>query len=441
MCQHLYSRSIAEIVLKLLLLEGIQKSNEESEENEDFYKDQRVELLGLVLETYRNCQDDDEVFDNISYIIVDILQNAANNTEKYQNQYLNHLVEKLSENETKKVFLSKLEDPSKLNFYSVFFSLSVLNQLIVFQTTDKKNQTNQDDGETVTHDDCDFEFFSTNLPTLVQIFENKTLHIQVSDDSEEKFGLVRLKLVELLHNLIKINDERVNERLQELNVLKILLDDFKRFHNHNIFHNFLEHIVETILIKNDSQKMKKNLLQTNLFQSFLEELQQFQLEEAQKQSSTDSTKSQSLFSNQTALRLNKASIRNTQSGFYYKFLNLYFEKKTELRKLISDNEDLCKQLDSVESGFYKNVQDLNKYILGGEEQQENNDQNEIDVDHIGRAPWAIYDNKKSNENYSNDNNNDNNDQGKDDDDDDEDDDYDPAESSHKHFQKEDLSSN
>lgn len=343
MCKHLYSRSIAEIVLKLLTLEGIQKSSEEHDENEDFYKDQRLDLLRLVLETYNNCVEEDEVFDNIQYIIIDILQNAANNTEKYQNLYLTILVDKLKENDTKQIFLSKLQDKSKMNFYSVYFSLSILNQLVVYQTTEKRNQSNQDDGETVEQEDDEFEFYSTNLHILVDVFDARSLHIQASSESEQRFGLVRLKLVELLHNLIKINDSNINQRLINLQVLKILLDDFKHFHNHNVFHNFLEHIIETILLKNDCQKMKQNLLQTNLFQSFLQEVRSFQSEEVPKQTSNDSPRNQQrLYNNQAALRLNRASIKNTQSGFYYKFLNLYFERKSDLQELIKDEEDLCK---------------------------------------------------------------------------------------------------
>lgn len=396
MCKHLYSRSIAEIVLKLLTLEGIQKSNDEHEENEDFYKEQRLKLLQLVLDTYNNCLEEDEVFDNIQYIIVDILQNAANNTEKYPNLYLTNLVDKLKENDTKQIFLSKLKDKSKMNFYSVYFSLSILNQLVVYQTTEKRNQQNHDEGDTVEQDDDEFEFYSTNLSTLVGVFDARSLHIQAGSESEQRFGLVRLKLVELLHNLIKINDSNINQRLIDLQVLKILLDDFKHFHNHNVFHNFLEHIIETILLKNDCQKMKQSLLQTSLFQSFLQEVRSFQSEEVPKQTSNDSPRDQQrLYNNQAALRLNRASIKNTQSGFYYKFLNLYFERKSELRELIRDEKDLCKELDDVELSFYKNISDLNKYILGGEEHQDSCHDNEIDPDDRN---WNQFDNHKESNN-------------------------------------------
>lgn len=142
--------------------------------------------------------------------------------------------------------------------------------------------------------------------------------------------------------------------------------------------------------------MKQSLLQTSLFQSFLQEVRSFQLEEVPKQTSNDSPRDQQrLYNNQAALRLNRASIKNTQSGFYYKFLNLYFERKSELRELIRDEKDLCKELDDVELSFYKNISDLNKYILGGEEHRDSCNDNEIDPDDRN---WNQFDNHKESNN-------------------------------------------
>lgn len=90
------------------------------------------------------------------------------------------------------------------------------------------------------------DFFANELKTPEKKYINSL------KEEFEMFGIKRIRIIQLVKELLKQNDEKVNSALLESNIIRISFDLIFEFQWNNQFHCLIEEIF-LLLIKNQNE--------------------------------------------------------------------------------------------------------------------------------------------------------------------------------------------
>jgi hypothetical protein len=125
---HIYSKSVAEIIEKLLIVEGMEKNPEDSSPGTiDPYQSDRLNLVGELFKIF-DSSTNSEVLENIAGIIRIILSNT-NETDRAQNKHF----ETIAQEACKRQYLQKLlEKMNKGGSENILYSATILKFILQF---------------------------------------------------------------------------------------------------------------------------------------------------------------------------------------------------------------------------------------------------------------------------------------------------------------------
>lgn len=102
--------------------------------------------------------------------------------------------------------------------------------------------------------------FKSKISVLLDVVK-KDLNIDEFNTSFgetlKPFGVGRIKVMEVICTLVKIQKPQINQALAESQLFKILLELFSKYPYNNILHNLIDKIISATLTNGDKNLIEK----------------------------------------------------------------------------------------------------------------------------------------------------------------------------------------
>lgn len=267
--KHIRTKSISEVVLKLITTVGTEKET-------DQFAEQRKKLLVLLNQKFLSGESFER--ENISYIIHEIISTFIQGDSQYRTtkcfpSVQTYILEESFIETFFKVIIDETSDSS-----SVGYAASILSVLVTFYNSkvrqrSNRNSTHQSDDEEVCVDDDKAnnmvfpaeKLFQQYIPSLVKFISSKPqgdAHTTSYGAEIVPFGIGKLKVVDLISHIFKSENKELISILAQSGSFKILMELMIEYPWNNLLHVLIEKIIlEAINISfNGSNDVVKNEL-------------------------------------------------------------------------------------------------------------------------------------------------------------------------------------
>jgi len=254
MIKHIYSKSIAEFLAKLLTFETSVLANA----NNEVYNERRSEVLKEIIKKLQPEFDLEEI-NNTAYLICEVF--SKYNSMHNSHEILNNLLEK----SVIDYFFQTLKTGKPTSACAVALILGNIFAYYILINTPKAQESNLDDpfGESQSPSNIAQQVFelTEEIPLLKAFVENLEQIIKFIGNSSEQtipgqhgaqavpFGSARLKVLELIIIAMKANNDNIYNKLIEFNFFETLKNILIRHDWNNLLHNQVEkiftHIIES----------------------------------------------------------------------------------------------------------------------------------------------------------------------------------------------------
>lgn len=122
---------------------------------------------------------------------------------------------------------------------------------------------------------------SKNIATFAQILSNKTSQEGVKTafgTNVRLLGSGRLRMIELIDRILKMNSRRIIQRVCETGLVKIITDLFLDFEWNNMLHHAYERFVTTLLTRNDLGLFKALFIDSQLLEIIINSMKENKIE-------------------------------------------------------------------------------------------------------------------------------------------------------------------
>jgi len=122
---------------------------------------------------------------------------------------------------------------------------------------------------------------SKNIATFAQILSNQTSQEGVKTafgTSAKLLGSGRLRMIELIDRILKMNSRRIIQRVCETNLIKIITELFLEFEWNNMLHHAYERLVTTLLTRNDPGLLKALFIDSKLLEIIIDSMKESKIE-------------------------------------------------------------------------------------------------------------------------------------------------------------------
>jgi len=259
MIQHIYSKSIAEFLAKVLTFESSVLVNTQNE----VYNEKRSEVLKEIIKKLQPECDIEEI-NNTAYLICEVF--GKYNTMHCSHEILQNLLEKPSID----YFFTILKTQKSTSACAVALILGNIFAYYILINTPKSQDQNLDDstGENTSPTNAPQVFeLSDEIPLLAAFIENLDEIVKFIGNSSGDpitgqygseaipFGSARLKALELIIIAMKANNTKIYNQLVDCQFLETILNIFVKHNWNNMLHNQVEKIL-THIIEGNSEELK-----------------------------------------------------------------------------------------------------------------------------------------------------------------------------------------
>jgi len=122
---------------------------------------------------------------------------------------------------------------------------------------------------------------SKNIATFAQILSNKTSQEGVKTafgTNVKLLGSGRLRMIELIDRILKMNSRRIIQRVCETNLIQIITELFLEFEWNNMLHHSYERFVTTLLTRNDPGLLKALFIDSQLLEIIMNSMKESKIE-------------------------------------------------------------------------------------------------------------------------------------------------------------------
>jgi len=262
MIQHIYSKSIAEFLAKVLTFESSVLVNTQNE----VYNEKRSEVLKEIIKKLQPESDIEEI-NNTAYLICEVFG-------KYNTMHCSHeILQNLLEKPAIDYFFDILKSQKSTSACAVALILGNIFAYYILINTPKSQDQNLDDstGENasptntpqvleLSDDIALLAAFNENLDEIIKFIGNSSGEPIIGQYGSETipFGSARLKALELIIIAMKANNTNIYKKLVECQFLETLLSIFVKHNWNNMLHNQVEKIL-THIIEGNCEELKTAL--------------------------------------------------------------------------------------------------------------------------------------------------------------------------------------
>lgn len=262
MIQHIYSKSIAEFLAKMLTFESSVLVHPQNE----VYNEKRSEVLKEIIKKLQPEFDIEEI-NNAAYLICEVFG-------KYNTMHCSHeILQNLLEKPAIDYFFDILKSQKSTSACAVALILGNIFAYYILINTPKSQEQNLDDstGENTSptntpqvlelSDDIPLlAAFNENLDEIIKFIGNSSGEPVTGQYGSETipFGSARLKALELIIIAMKANNSNIYKKLVEYQFLETLLRIFVKHNWNNMLHNQVEKILSHI-IEGNCEELKTAL--------------------------------------------------------------------------------------------------------------------------------------------------------------------------------------
>ncbi|KAL4471108.1 hypothetical protein ABPG72_006489 [Tetrahymena utriculariae] len=246
--KHIQTKSIAEVILKLITTVGTEK--------EEQFNEERKRLLTLLNAKFLSGEPFER--ENISYIFHEIISTFIQGDNQYRTNKCPASVQGIIlEEQFIETFFKVIVDENADNS-SVGYAATILGIMVTFYNSKQKqksnrNSTHQSDEEEV----CIEEYtqnivfpaeklFAQYIPSLVKFISCKpqgSAHTTSYGAEIVPFGIGKLKVVDLISHIFKSENKELISQLAQNGCFKILLELMIEYPWNNLLHVLVEKIV------------------------------------------------------------------------------------------------------------------------------------------------------------------------------------------------------
>ncbi|CAD8105795.1 unnamed protein product [Paramecium sonneborni] len=231
---------IAEIIEKLIILD----TNQEQQDNQTNFQDERIELLRRVIRVFEYKTHQNDVTDNCSHIIIEILNKSE-------------------------LFLSVLNIPEKLFTIALNSSSATVVSVIItlLEAIHRYVQQQQDKNPS-------FSFSYHQFYPIAQEFKSALLVDKISISafnttygiSQQPFSQMKLKLLQLYLSILRINNIELIHQFNHKGIYEILMKFVIQYEFNNQLQNYFYEITTFIFDRPQFEKIQEDFLALNLIQ-------------------------------------------------------------------------------------------------------------------------------------------------------------------------------
>ncbi|EAR99240.3 SIT4 phosphatase-associated protein (macronuclear) [Tetrahymena thermophila SB210] len=269
--KHIRTKSIAEVVLKLITTVGTEK--------EEQFNEERKRLLTLLNAKFLSGESFER--ENISYIIHEIISTFIQGDNQYRiNKCPASVQQIILEESFIETFFKVIVDENS-DSSSVGYAASILGIMVTFYNSKQKqkgnvNSSHQSDEEDVVIEECSQniafpaeKLFSQYIPSLIKFISSKpegAAHTTSYGAEIVPFGIGKLKVVDLISHVFKSENKELISQLAQSGCFKILLELMIEYPWNNLLHVLIEKIVNegiTITFNGSNDIVKNELFGTS----------------------------------------------------------------------------------------------------------------------------------------------------------------------------------
>ncbi|KAL4438806.1 hypothetical protein ABPG74_013479 [Tetrahymena malaccensis] len=269
--KHIRTKSIAEVVLKLITTVGTEK--------EEQFNEERKRLLTLLNAKFLSGESFER--ENISYIIHEIISTFIQGDNQYRTNKCPASVQGvIMEEQFIETFFKVIVDENS-DSSSVGYAASILGIMVTFYNSKQKqksnrNSTHQSDEEEVCIEDYPQniafpaeKLFGQYIPSLIKFISCKpqgAAHTTSYGAEIVPFGIGKLKVVDLISHVFKSENKELISLLAQSGCFKILLELMIEYPWNNLLHVLIEKIVNegiTISCNGSNDTVKTELFGTS----------------------------------------------------------------------------------------------------------------------------------------------------------------------------------
>jgi len=125
------------------------------------------------------------------------------------------------------------------------------------------------------------ESIARNIGSFAQILSTKSSQEGVKTafgTNARLLGSGRLRMIELIDRILKMNSRRVMQRVCETGLVRIITDLFLEFEWNNMLHHAYERFVNTLLMRNDSGLLKALFVDSRLLDIIIDSMKESKIE-------------------------------------------------------------------------------------------------------------------------------------------------------------------
>jgi len=125
------------------------------------------------------------------------------------------------------------------------------------------------------------ESIARNIGSFAQILSTKSSQEGVKTafgTNARLLGSGRLRMIELIDRILKMNSRRVMQRVCETGIVRIITDLFLEFEWNNMLHHAYERFVNTLLMRNDSGLLKALFVDSRLLDIIIDSMKESKIE-------------------------------------------------------------------------------------------------------------------------------------------------------------------
>lgn len=228
LAKHLYSKSICDVLEKILSCEY---------HNNPAFKSELFEVIDLILENI-SVENPPESVINSCNLLVNLINKISDNSTGFE------IADYLSGDEKNvKILFGRLYDTENHVSRGAGTVLQAVINCILIKSNDEEEQIRTDEVLPLV------DFVIQNFEKFVEALErspNKRLKSSNKIDFVP-LGETRLKIIEILYTLIKMNNFELNTKVAESEVLKIITDLFVEYPWNSLLHCAYEKLVQSVI--------------------------------------------------------------------------------------------------------------------------------------------------------------------------------------------------